>query len=469
MDRRKFFKAGTIIGAGGLLLSPTSLFGNHSSANWKKPAKKPKNIIFLVSDGMSSGTLTMADLYSQRKYGKKTNWINLLENNNVKRALMDTSAANSLITDSAAGGSAWGGGVKVPNGKLNMGANGEEYTPILQKFKAAGKSVGCVTSVPITHATPASFCVTKKHRSLQEEIAEDYLKLRFDVMLGSGKEYFASDKRKDGKDLLEEFKKAGYFVAEYRSDLKKDAKNKPVIGVFEEGSLPYYIDHKTGINDFKETPSLAELSVFALNELRKNENGFVLQIEGGKVDWAAHANDTTAILEDQIAFDEAVGVALGFAESSPETLVIITTDHGNANPGLFYGKNADKNFEKLLSAKHSNEWVLRQVNKDTTSSQLIDLVEFASNLAISKEESELILTKIKTVQSDGLYNPYKLPFGDLAKIQAEYSNVHWAYSNHSADYVELTMFGAGSDILPSFIQNSELHHYMLHVAEVAAK
>lgn len=71
--------------------------------------------------------------------------------------MMDTASADSLVTDSAAGGSAWGGGVRVPNGSLNMGANGDKYTPILQKFKNEGKKVGCVTTVPITHATPASF------------------------------------------------------------------------------------------------------------------------------------------------------------------------------------------------------------------------------------------------------------------------------------------------------------------------
>src|SRR5690554_7013143 len=94
--------------------------------------------------------------------------------------MMDTASASSLVTDSAAGGSAWGGGVRVPNGTLNVGANGEQYTPILQKFKKEGKKVGCVTTVPITHATPASFCVNNESRRNQPEIAEQYAELKFD-------------------------------------------------------------------------------------------------------------------------------------------------------------------------------------------------------------------------------------------------------------------------------------------------
>ena len=89
------------------------------------------------------------------------------------------------------------------------------------------------------------------------------------------------------------------------------------------------------------------MTVFALNKLNANPKGFVVQIEGGKVDWAAHANDLAGILYDQIAFDETLASVLDFAQKDGETLVIVTTDHGNANPGLMYGKNADKNFDGI--------------------------------------------------------------------------------------------------------------------------
>src|SRR5690606_27005997 len=121
--------------------------------------------------------------------GKQSNWLALYEQNKVTRALMDTASASSLITDSAAASSSWGGGVRVPNGSLNVNADGTENTPILQKFKKAGKSIGVVTTVTATHATPAGFCITSKKRSDEPGIAVKYLDLGVDVIMGGGIEH----------------------------------------------------------------------------------------------------------------------------------------------------------------------------------------------------------------------------------------------------------------------------------------
>lgn len=104
---------------------------NTQRANKNVFRGKAKNIIFLVSDGMSIGTPTMTDLLMQRKLGKESKWMNLYRENKVHHAFMDTASADSLVTDSAAAASAWGGGVRVKNGALNMGPNGIEYKPIL--------------------------------------------------------------------------------------------------------------------------------------------------------------------------------------------------------------------------------------------------------------------------------------------------------------------------------------------------
>jgi len=470
MNRRKFLRNSSFIGIGSLAVSP--VFGMSSmTTSWKKPENGPtrtaKNIIFLVSDGMSMGTLTMTDLMMRRKLGRKSRWLELYENPVVRRAAMDTASADSLVTDSAAAGSSWGGGVRVPNGKLNMGPNGEQYEPILQKFKKVGKAVGCVTTVPITHATPASFCVNKKQRSLQEEIAEDYLTLQFDVMMGGGREYFSKEKRADQKDLLHTFGQSGFDVALSRSEmLQASASEKPMLGVFHEGGLPYTIDQKADESLIDSVPTLAEMTQFSIDKMKTNPNGFVLQVEGGKVDWAAHGNDTTALLNDQQAFDEAVGVALDFAAQHNDTLVIITTDHGNSNPGLFYGKDADQHFEKLFTAKQSHEWILKEVNRNSSVKQIIERIEYATNCVISDKEALQLMSYLADIDPDSLYNPYKLPFGDLASILQSHTNVGWASNHHSADYVELAMYGAGAEMLPPSIQNSDLHDFMLVAAAI---
>lgn len=467
INRRKFLQNGSLIGLGAALINPFSLVkGETILANTNKgPIKKAKNIIFLVSDGMSIGTLTMADLMMQRHLGKESTWMHLYRNNLAKRALMDTSSASSLITDSAAAGSAWGGGVKIPNGKINMSAEGEKFEPILQKFKKQGKAVGCVTTVPITHATPASFCVNVKHRGLQEEIAELYLDLKFDVLLGGGLEFFTAQQRKDKRDLLADFKKSGFKVALDKTELNAVKKGSdPVLGVFHENGLPYTVDVNSDSGISNKIPSLAEMTDFAIKRMAKNPNGFVMQVEAGKVDWAAHANDTAAILNEQIAFDQALKVAVDFANTNEDTLVIFTTDHGNSNPGLFMGKEADKNFDAYCKAKQSNEWILRELNRDSSLPQIRERIEHACGIAISYDDAQILQKFFIEMQHEGEYNPYKLPFRQLSEIQGKASNVTWAGVTHSADFVELAMYGAGSELLTPFVKNTDLHNFMLNVA-----
>jgi alkaline phosphatase len=342
MKRRDFFKNGilTTIGLGAFASIPTI------AATPKARIGQAKNIIFLVSDGMSSGTLNMADILLKNKEGRTSTWIKLYEENKVRRALMDTASANSFITDSAAAGSAWGGGMRVKNGALNIGPNGETPVPILQKYKSMGKSVGCVTTVQITHATPASFCVNNNSRNSMPEIAEDYLKLKFDVMMGGGADFFTSEGRKDKKDLIGAYKEAGFDVLRNKKEMFQADGSKPIMALFSEDGLPYAIDRENDESLKSEIPTLAEMTKKAIEVLSKNQKGFVMQVEAGKVDWAAHANDAAALLYDQVDFDEAVAVAMDFATKDKETLVIITTDHGNSNPGLFSGSRANQNFEK---------------------------------------------------------------------------------------------------------------------------
>lgn len=466
MQRRKFFKNSAIATAGiGLVLPQIGCSQSITPTAAADPKKNAKNIIFMVSDGMSIGTLSMTDLLIQKLDGRHSHWMQLYKDRKATRALMDTASASSLVTDSAAGSSAWGGGVRVPNGHLNVGANGELYKPILQKFKAAGKSTGCVTTVPITHATPAGFTVNSKSRNSQPEIALDYLNLKFDVMLGGGLNYFTSEKREDKADLISRYAEAGFHTPKNKNDLMNLPFDKsPVMGVFYEDGLPFTLDQMNDSALMTNIPTLAEMTSVAIERMKGNEKGFVMQVEGGKVDWAAHSNDAPALLYDQMAFDDAIKVAIDFAEKDGNTLVVITTDHGNANPALVYGKNADKNFNLAISYKHTNDWVLRDFNNNTTTAQIIEKINYAQGITLSAEDANIIKSELGKVDKDGLYNPYNLPFKELAIIQAKYTSIAFASGEHSGDFVELAMLGPGSEMLQPFVKNSDLHNLMLKAA-----
>jgi alkaline phosphatase len=470
MNRRKFFKNGSLLTIGAAVMNPFQSTANILDLESTYKNKKAKNIILLVSDGMSTGTLNMADLFLNRKTGKGSNWIQLYKDNRVSRALMDTASASSIVTDSSAASSSWGGGFRVNNGVLNVSPQGEPHLPLWQKFKKSGKMAGCVTTVPITHATPAGFCVNSKSRNAQDDIAEQYLDLGFDVMMGGGSNYFSPESRKDKKDMFAAFKAKGYQVVKTRSDMEAASNTQPILGVFAEDGLPYYVDRSSDENLQKNIPGLAEMAQKAIDRMKNHKNGFVLQIESGKVDWAAHGNDIAGLINDQIEFDEAVKIAIDFAEKDKETLVIITTDHGNANPGIIYGKDANDNFDSIQKYTQTNEWILNQIKPESSVVKVKEIIEKANGHSVSDEEAKTVLSYYDGLhKEDGLYNYKKLPYKAFAEMQGKINSVGWISMDHSADYVELAMFGPGSELLKPFVKNTDLHYLMLQAAEVENK
>ncbi|MDO5616552.1 MAG: alkaline phosphatase [Cruoricaptor ignavus] len=468
MKRRSFLKGGSLA-LGGLLLTPFGAKANTIKEEFR--GKKAKNIIFMVSDGMSSGTLVMADLYSKRKLGKPSHWMSLYEDNLVTRGLMDMASANSIVTDSAAASSSWGGGNRVNNGSLNISPNGQENLPILQKFKKNGKKVGCVTTVPITHATPAGFCVYTKSRNSMDKIADIYSELNFDVMMGGGSKYFDAKQRKDQRDMYSVFQNKGYTVAHNKSEMNAAPKNKPLLATFDEDGLPYSADMNSDANLKNKIPTLAEMTAKAINQMKDHPQGFVMQVEGGKVDWAAHANDITGLLYDQLAFDDAVKVAMDFAKQDGNTLVVITSDHGNANPGLIYGKKVNEDFDRIQHFSKTNEWILQGL-KATDSIETVKnrIAEANGGMSINNDQAKEILSYYSKAKSeDGLYNPRHLPFKALADMQKSYTSVGWISMDHSSDYTELAMYGPGSENMKALTRNTDIHNFLLKAAEVENK
>lgn len=468
MDRRKFLKGSTLL-TGVLALNPIDLFAGNAKII-SSSTKKAKNIIFMVSDGMSIGTLAMADLYSRNILGRTSNWIDLYNTGKVSRALMDTASASSIVTDSAAASSAFGGGVRVKNGVLNVGANGEKYVPIWQKFKKAGKKAGCVTTVTITHATPAGFCVNSESRNAEPEIAEMYHQLDLDIMMGGGDEFFNPDKRADRKDVYKDYRRKGYQILKTKGDLKNVEKSSKILGIFSSGALPYTID-QNNLSNLQSSPSLTDMTKTAINQMKDHAEGFVLQVEGGKVDWAAHANDVSAIIHDQLTFDEAIKTVLDFAEKDGETLVIITTDHGNANPGTISGSEATSKFNSISNYKYSNEYILNSIKPQFNVQQIKDWIYETNKIRLSDDDGKHLLNFYQGLekQESGLYNYKKLPYKAYSDIQQKHNNVGWISMDHSGDYVEVAAFGPGRELLTPFVKNTDLHQLMLKASSINVK
>ena len=280
--------------------------------------------------------------------------------------------------------------------------------------------------------------------------------------MGGCDEFFNPDKRSDRKDVYEAYRQKGYQILKTKNDLKNVKKSGKILGVFTTGALPYTIDRKN-LPDLQNSPALADMAKTAINQMKDHPEGFVLQIEGGKVDWAAHANDVAAIIHDQLAFDEAVKVAIDFAEKDQKTLVIITTDHGNANPGTIYGADATARFNSISNYTYSNEYILNAVKPDFNLQQIKDWIYETNKIRLTDEEGKHLLNFYMGLekQESGLYNYKKLPYKAYSEIQQKHNNVGWISMDHSGDYVEVTAYGPGREFLSPFIKNTDLHQLML--------
>ncbi|TAI19822.1 alkaline phosphatase, partial [Bacillus velezensis] len=200
--------------------------------------------------------------------------------------------------------------------------DGSEAKTVLEAAKEKGKATGLVATSEITHATPASFGSHDHSRKNMNSIADDYFdemvngKHKIDVLLGGGKSNFD---RKD-RNLIKEFKKAGYSYVDNRKDMLKN-KDSQVLGLFADGGLPKKIDRT------KDIPSLKDMTNTAIKKLNKDKDGFFLMVEGSQIDWAGHDNDIVGAMSEMEDFEQAYKAAIDFAKKDKHTLVVATADH----------------------------------------------------------------------------------------------------------------------------------------------
>ncbi|MFM5145843.1 alkaline phosphatase [Aeromonas rivipollensis] len=355
-------------------------------------ASDAKNVILFIGDGMGPSVLTATRLYKVGEEGD-------LEMMKLPRsARIKTFSHDAQTTDSAPSMAAYTTGVKMNNEVIAMssdtqavapakdingnkginnctGDNGTPVPTILELAKAAGKSVGAVTTTELTHATPAATYSHICHRDAAYAIAEQAvpggagfnaaLGDGVDVLMGGGANhwtpYSASNKggRVDGRDLTAELSAQGYQYVTTQNDLAKIESGK-VLGLFSAKShLDYELDRVAkGVANTQ--PSLSEMTAKAIDLLSQNSQGYFLMVEGGRIDHALHATNAKRSLTDAVALDEAVKTALGKVDLT-DTLIVVTADHDHTmtingysakgNPVLDLVKNGDGSTQNDVDGK----------------------------------------------------------------------------------------------------------------------
>lgn len=272
-------------------------------------AEPPRNIMLFIGDGMGFEQVEAA-----RNFLGSPLSFELFPDT----AQCATRSADSSITDSAAAGTALATGIKVDNGVISMAypGDGRELQTLLEYFKAAGKSVGLVTTTYLTHATPASFGAHEPSRNNLSNIAYDLLnQTRPDVLFGGGANGLT----------VADTQAAGYTVVTDKSSfLNLDSLQPYLSAQFGSTHMDYKYDY---LSTAYTQPTLPEMVDKAIDALSQNPNGFFLMVEGGRIDHACHDNNLPRAIHETIDFSEGVAAAWLRADAWDDTLILVTADH----------------------------------------------------------------------------------------------------------------------------------------------
>ena len=444
------------------------LFGAFVCASAVAFAAAPKYVFVFIGDGMSTPQRLMAEDFS-----KRTGRGELAMNHLARRTETATQSANKVVTDSAAAATAIACGEKTDNGMLGMRPDGTRLESVAAVAKKAGRKVGIVTTVTIVHATPAGFYAHNRSRGDSRAIAMDLVKSGFDYFAGGGiggwtqpkGGYFDTNgnfvKLEEGSEAVPGidpyslWQTNGYtFVKDDLAAFKALKPGRPVWCVFGESGMDYALDRDGS------QPTLAEIVEKGI-ELLDGPEGFFLMCEGGKVDYAGHANDAGGSVAEQLSLDDAVKVATRFAKAHPgETFIVTTGDHETG--GLIRGiTGAGAAFDPAL-LKHQRCTASKFSSILKNAQEKDAAFSFDDAMALVRENFGLGgPVPLTDADRDELKKAFeqKKPaeFAGAAKrILSAHAGLAWKSGGHTALPTMTTAEGPGSEILEGMTDNTEI-------------
>ena len=302
-----------------LVLICTLTFGQQTT-------QKPKNIILLIGDGMG-----LSEISSSLYFNDKPS--NFLRFNTV--GLSVTSSSKELITDSAAGATAFASGIKTYNGAIGVDRNMMPVETIVEHISKKEIATGVIATSSVVHATPAAFYAHQESRRMYEEIAADLTNSEIDFFAGGGLRFF--NRRTDSLDLLEQLRLNNFEVHTEALPKKISAKKQAIL--LADDGMPKMSENRGNF--------LTNATMLAIGQLSKNKEGFFLMVEGSQIDWGGHDNDAEYLVNEMIDFDKTIGAVLDFAKKNGETLVIVTADH---ETGGFSLSAEEGNYNKIKAS-----------------------------------------------------------------------------------------------------------------------
>ncbi|KAK3322244.1 alkaline phosphatase-like protein [Apodospora peruviana] len=441
-----------------------------------------RNLVFMVSDGMGPASLSLT-----RSFRQLTECLPIDDTLTLDKHFWGTSrtrSTSSLVTDSAAGATAFSCGRKSYNGAISMLPDHTPCGTVLEAAKRAGYTTGLVVTTDITDATPACFASHVDLRMQNDEIAlqevgEGVLGRVVDLMLGGGRCHFLPNTaegscRLDGVDVVKVAReKHGWAYADDRSgfDALSLGKNVslPLLGLFAGGDVPFEIDR---CNMADVYPSLSEMAITALTALeeatRDSEKGFFLMIEGSRIDHAGHINDPAAQVREVLEYDKTFRAVLEFLDKSDaEGVLVATSDHETGGLSTAWQARSGElpvyNWHPavLAQANASSEYLARLLhehivsNPESSQEDLIDWINSAlvvERLGI-KDALELELNALATNPDAAI-----TLFAHMVSMRAR---VGWSTHGHSAVDVNIySSGGGGADVIRGNVENTQIGEFL---------
>ena len=318
------------------------------------PSAKARNVILFIGDGMTIAHRTAARILSkglvEGRYGGE-----LAIDDMPYMALVSTSGTDSVVTDSANSMSAYTTGHKTcvnamgvycaRNGNTLQHPRVETIAEMVKRMR--GMAVGVVTNTEIEDATPAGMVAHTRQRADYDDIVKMFFAVQPDVIMGGGSPNFlpksTGGKRGDNVDYMKKFADAGYKLVSTKTELAAAGSSSKLLGLFNtvniDGALDRFFLKKGTVSQFPDQPDLTDQVRAALDILSRNDKGFVLMVESGRIDKYSHSLDWERSVYDTIMLDNAVQIAKDFAAVRNDTMIVVVADH--AHPTAIVGTYDD--------------------------------------------------------------------------------------------------------------------------------
>ena len=399
--------------------------------------------------------------------------------------------SNSFCPDSASTATSLSTGHKTYSGTINMDETGSvAYETIAEKLAAQkGWEIGIISSVNLNHATPAAFYAHQASRNNYYEIGLELIDSGFTYFAGGG---FLKPTGSEGdqEDLYALAEAAGYTVAKTQAEAEA-VTDGPVILIDEHladgDAMAYELDRT------EDMWSLADYVEKGI-EVLDNDTGFFMMCEGGKIDWACHANDAGSTIHDTVALADAVQVAIDFAAEHPEeTLILVTGDHETGGLTIgFAGTDYDTYLDllqnqKISYAKFDSDYVAAyKENKTSFEDVMADVTELFGLKTEGEEGDKLVLTDyelelLRTAYEKSvngtetgyaaqaeyvLYGTYEPLSVTLTHIINNKSGISFTSYSHTGLPVAVLAQGVGSETFGGYYDNTDVYNKLAALLEI---